>query len=161
MPIDARWLVKDHVAYHKYMGRITLDECIYAAELSLRMMSASEHPIHVLIDCGDIQSFPTQMTPLVKAVNRCHVHPNMGWVISYQIKNNFVRTLSKIIIFTAQAKHSIVDNYTDAIVQLQQVVPNLPDLSTIEPSELSTFCHIEGDQMDLSSPQIETYMQTL
>jgi hypothetical protein len=127
--LQTHWLLENRVrlltlpthftteAFHRYDD----DTCL--------MMDQLAYPLfHVIVDAGEMESFP----PLSVCIKmRCIRHAHMGWMLSIgATQNPLMRFFLSMVVSATRIRYKDCDSLDEAVVLLKTHDPALPPLET-------------------------------
>ncbi len=139
MPINVYWLLEHRVSYMQFEGAVTLDELREAITVWIDMLDASPDAllVHSVQDVGNITSFPSHLKVVKDVVTPAHEHPRMGWVVTVNLNDAIIRFLVTMVEKLTRSRQRFVDTPDDALAFLNQVDPLLPNLHTIDRTQIT------------------------
>jgi hypothetical protein len=129
MPYKLSWYHENYVVYAAVIGKFTATEFeAYGQELVERFLDPASHPIHIISDVSQMESFPTQVWTAIRATEPWLRHPQLGRIaLLSEGSSSMLRFLLSAVQQIVPIRYHMVVTPGEALMLLQQLDPNLCD----------------------------------
>ena len=123
MPIDVYKVIDDKLIYMNFSGDMTLLELERMVTVLLEIIESAEDTmcIHYIRDTGDVTDFPRNIPKVSKIIQQVRSNPKMGWTITVNIPNAFLKYLTTFIGKLTRSREKSVDTLDEALEFLRDV----------------------------------------
>jgi hypothetical protein len=116
---DHIWLVPERVILSTLVGVSTLKDIELSNEEVLDMLNAGTPPIHIIVDCTNLESIPVNLTQVISRMTHLH-DPNLGNVVAFGV-NRWVRFMASAIFPFTKTQIHFVNSRKEAITSIKQL----------------------------------------
>jgi hypothetical protein len=116
---DHIWLVPERVILSTLVGKTTLDDIAGSDKEVLAMLDVGTPPIHIIVDCTNLESVPVNLTQVIARMTHLH-DPNLGNVVAFGV-NRWVRFMASAIFPFTKTHLQFVNTQEEALASIKQL----------------------------------------
>lgn len=147
MTTTLSWLIENRIIYAHFSGIITLEELAEATQLGKEMINnaTADIPlIHGIVDNREVTEFPQSMFEVNGILGNFLKLQRLGWILYVTDMHPILKMMSSLVAQVSRTRYRSYATMDEALDFLAYVDTNLPDLSTIDLSQLEAIHKIEA-----------------